>query len=100
MTTPFVDPLRITLLAAALTGAVSIHAQAAEPKAQALSRSQVHAEYIRARDAGELASPADLYRSVREALVDSRRTARAQAMAAEAPRIVALPVQQQASAAR
>lgn len=98
MTTPFVDPLRITLLAAALTGAVSAHAQA--PKAEALSRSQVHAEYIRARDAGELASPADLYRSVREALVDSRRTARAQAMAAEAPRIVALPVQQQASAAR
>jgi len=93
MTTPSVASLRITLLAAALLGTASLGAQAAEPGSEPLSRAQVRAEYMRARDAGELTSAADLYRHVREAMVDSQRTMRAQVLDSEVQRVVALPVQ-------
>lgn len=100
MTTLSAAPLRVTLLAAAALGMLSANAQAADPKPEPLSRAQVRAEYLRARDAGELASAGDLYRTVREALVDAQRVRHAQALATDAPRIAALPVQQQASAAK
>ena len=100
MTTLIAAPLRVTVLAAAALGMLSVNAQAADPKPEPLSRAQVQAEYIRARDAGELASAGDLYRPVREALVDSQRVRRAQALPVDAPRIAALPVQQQAPAAK
>lgn len=100
MTTPSVTSLRTSVLAATLLGLVGLGAQAAEPKFEPLTRAQVRAEYLRARDAGELASAADLYRPVREAMIDSQRTLRAQALAAEGQRVVALPMQRPASAAR
>ena len=99
--TPFIaTPLRVTLLAAVALGIASVDAQAADPTPEPLSRAQVRAEYVRAHDAGELASSGDLYRHVREAMVDSQRTRRAQALVAEAPRIAALPAPQQASAVK
>ncbi len=100
MTTPAVASLRTSLLAATLLATFGLGAQAAEPKSEPLSRAQVRAEYLRARDAGELASAADLYRPVREAMMDSQRTIRAQALAADVQHAAALPVQRQASAAR
>ena len=100
MTTLSVNSVRTTLLAAILMSTVSLGARAAEPVPEPLSRAQVRAEYIRARDAGELTSPADLYRPVREAMIESQRTLRAQALATEVQRVVALPAQRPASAVR
>jgi hypothetical protein len=88
------------MLAIALLGMFSVGAHAADPVPAPLSRAQVRAEYVRAHDAGELTAPGDLYRSVREAMIESQRTLRAQALAREAQRIAALPVQRQASAAK
>lgn len=84
----------VVLLALAGAGAF-----AAEPAPAELTRQQVRAEFVRAHAAGELASPADVYAPVRQAMAESQRSVRALAAAREvAP--AASTLQRLGSAAR
>ncbi|MEO6595247.1 MAG: hypothetical protein ABIP94_10890 [Planctomycetota bacterium] len=84
---------------AALLSVSGVGAFAAEPAAQPLTQAQVRAEYLRARAAGEIASPADFYAPVRAALHEAQRARHVEA-SAEVPRIVALPSTAKAASAR
>ena len=101
MTTFIVSRLRTAGLVAAVLALSSLSAQAAELTASGQTREQVRAEYQRALAADELASPADLYAPVRQALVQSQRSARVATATREAqPTVAAVAAQRQASAAR
>jgi hypothetical protein len=89
---------RASLLAAMAAVMVSAQAHAAAPGAEPLTREQVRAELVRARAAGELASPGDLAAPVRQAILDAQRAHRALTDAAQAQR-AASEAQVQAQAA-
>jgi hypothetical protein len=84
MSTSFFSLIRTSGLTAALLAVSSIGAYAAEPTPGEWTREQVRAEYLRARAAGELASPAEIYAPVRQAMAESQRSVRALAAAREA----------------
>lgn len=85
------------LLATVLLGSFALDVAAAEPAAAPLTRSHVSAEHARARESGELASPGDLYRPVRDALLEVQRVRRAQ-LAGGQPQLAAALAPRAASA--
>ena len=83
-----------------LAGVVQRETQAADVPRGELTREQVRAEYQRARAAGELASPGELYAPVWQAIAQSQRSVRALAAAREAQPTAAAVAQRPASAMR
>lgn len=86
---PLLSALALTMIGAQVL--------AAEPAAEPVSRAQVQAELMRAQAAGELVSPGDLYAPVRQAMLESQRTHRALAEAANVRKVAVAPAPAPAS---